>query len=53
MAKVLLPKRFETDDIERWKKVAKTQNRNLTNWMETVLNKAAPKKVNANNSKSN
>ena len=53
MARELLTKRFEKEDIERWKKKADTVNRNLTNWMETVLNKAAPKKVNANNSKQN
>lgn len=43
MPKKLLPKRFNETDIARWQKVADKQNRNLTNWMETELNKAADK----------
>lgn len=43
MAKKLLPKRFNEDDIKRWKKIAEMENRNLSNWMETELNKAADK----------
>ena len=43
MAKKLLPKRFSEDDIKRWQKVADKENRNLSNWMETELNKAADK----------
>ncbi len=40
-AKILLPKRFHKEDIDAWKRVAAKENRNLTNWMETVLNAAA------------
>ena len=43
MPKKLLPKRFNEEDIKRWQKVSDRQNRNLTNWMETELNKAADK----------
>ena len=43
MPKKLLPKRFNEDDIKRWQKVADKENRNLSNWMETELNKAADK----------
>lgn len=43
MARIHLTKRFEETDIERWKKHAVKENRDLTNWMETVLNIAAPK----------
>lgn len=43
--KRLLPKRFYDDDIKRWQKVADKENRNLTNWMETELNKAADKSL--------
>jgi len=43
MARIHLTKRFEEKDIERWKKKAVKENRDLTNWMETVLNTAAPK----------
>lgn len=40
MQKRLLPKRFLEADIKKWQQAAKTENRNLTNWMETVLNNA-------------
>ena len=43
MARIHLTKRFDEKNIERWKKKAVKENRNLTNWMETVLNIAAPK----------
>ena len=43
MPKKLLPKRFNETDIKRWQKVADKENRNLSNWMETELNKAADK----------
>jgi hypothetical protein len=43
MSKKLLPKRFNEDDIKRWQEVAGKENRNLSNWMETELNKAADK----------
>lgn len=43
MPKKLLPKRFNEDDIKRWQKVANKENRNLSNWMETELNKIADK----------
>jgi len=43
MARIHLTKRFEEKDIERWKKKALKENRDLTNWMETVLNIAASK----------
>ena len=43
MPKKLLPKRFREEDVNRWQKVADKQNRNLSNWMETELNKAADK----------
>jgi hypothetical protein len=44
MAKVLLPKRFAAEDIERWQKVADKETRgNLSLWMDIVLNKAADK----------
>lgn len=45
MARIHLTKRFDAKDIERWKKKAATENRHLTNWMETVLNIAAQKIV--------
>lgn len=41
MARIHLTKRFEEKDIERWKKKAVKENRDLTNWMETILNTAA------------
>ena len=40
MQKRLLPKRFLETDIKKWQQAAKKENRNLTNWMETVLNNA-------------
>ena len=43
MARVHLTKRFEEKDIERWKRKAVKENRDLTNWMETVLNIASQK----------
>lgn len=44
MPKKLLPKRFETKDIERWQKVADRETRgNLSLWMDIELNKAADK----------
>lgn len=43
MSRIHLTKRFDEKDIERWKKKAVKENRDLTNWMETVLNTAAPK----------
>lgn len=45
MPKKMLPKRFEEEDIKVWQKAAKNDNRNLTNWMETVLNEAAKKQL--------
>jgi len=43
MAKKPISKRFNEDDIKRWQKAADKENRNLSNWMETELNKAADK----------
>lgn len=44
MAKKLLPKRFEPEDIKRWQKCADKQTRgNLSLWMDIVLNLAADK----------
>lgn len=43
MARKHLTKRFEEKDIDKWKKKAIQENRNLSNWMETTLNKAADK----------
>lgn len=43
--KVLLPKRFEADDIDKWKQQAqKKHNGNLSLWMAVTLN-AASKKI--------
>lgn len=39
---VLLPKRFNADDIAKWQKIADKETRgNLNLWMELILNKAA------------
>lgn len=43
--KILLPKRFEVEDIKRWTKAAKKEGRSLNNWMDYILNQACPKKV--------
>lgn len=43
MARIHLTKRFEEKDIECWKIKASLENRDLTNWMETVLNIAVSK----------
>lgn len=45
MAKKMLPKRFNEEDIKLWQKAADKDNRNLSNWMETVLNEAAKKQL--------
>jgi len=46
MARVFLTRRFEEEDIKRWKKkAAKDKKRNLTVWMEEVLNEAAKEKI--------
>ncbi len=51
MQKKLLPKRFHESDIKNWQKAAKTENRNLTNWMETILNNAIVAKKRDNGKK--
>lgn len=43
MARIHLTKRFDENDIKRWKKKAVKENRNLTDWMEVILNTASSK----------
>ena len=41
----MLPKRFNEEDIKLWQKAADKDKRNLSIWMETVLNEAAKKQL--------
>ena len=54
MAKILFTRRFEGDDIDKWKEAAKqSKAKDVTQWIERILNRAAkPKKI-ANDNGSN
>ena len=46
MAKILFTRRFEGDDIDNWKEAAeRSRARDLTEWMQKVLNRAAKPKT--------
>lgn len=54
MAKILFTRRFEGDDIDTWKEAAqRSKARDLTEWIQKVLNRAAkPKSKKQNNDNS-
>ena len=54
MPKILFTRRFEGDDVDQWKEAAKkSKAKDLTQWIERILNRAAkPKKPAPNDNSS-
>ena len=53
MPKILFTRRFEGDDVDNWKEAAKkSKAKDLTQWIERILNRAAKPKKPATNDNS-